>query len=330
MTSLLIDDPSFPFQASDGSFLLKTVNSETNFQRILQKSRNLRPDSPTTIQACQELGIQLGDLKQKNLDDFKDSTVEEEIVHFRFQHYKKRYAQLLIDVLARKKQIVKKLKDKKLRELEQLQSADNSNTLNLSASSPPFQFKSAENSPDTVKTPFYFPKNLIKSVSSATFNKSMSFFRKSKDVNSNSVCPFPVINNDSTLQNAEKTIDGLNKTLSDEIFKYNRAKLQKQKEAKRRYEEEINKLKALESRNDKERRKKQLEKKQIEERKKVELDKKKLQEERFEKIKEAGKNFHMQKKGRKRRHGQSACKSVLFLYYLLQKLLGKRSLKKKE
>jgi len=55
---------------------------------------------------------------------------------------------------------VKKLKDKKLRELEQLQSADNSNTLNLSASSPPFQFKSAENSPDTVKTPFYFPKNL--------------------------------------------------------------------------------------------------------------------------------------------------------------------------
>jgi len=56
----------------------------------------------------------------------------------------------------------------------------------------------------------------------------MSFFRKSKDVNSNSVCPFPVINNDSTLQNAEKTIDGLNKTLSDEIFKYNRAKLQKQ------------------------------------------------------------------------------------------------------
>jgi len=59
--SVLIDETHQTSQTPTSSKLLDPKNPKS----ITAKAKTLRPDSPTTIQACQELGILIEDIIQK-------------------------------------------------------------------------------------------------------------------------------------------------------------------------------------------------------------------------------------------------------------------------
>ncbi|CAK71597.1 unnamed protein product (macronuclear) [Paramecium tetraurelia] len=66
---------------SNASCLPRHLNIQ-GFQKF-----NIKSNSPRTLQACQELGIDPIVLELKEESDFKQNDLDEEIIQLRYQHY---------------------------------------------------------------------------------------------------------------------------------------------------------------------------------------------------------------------------------------------------
>ena len=62
--SVIVEDTAIPTLQSSPSRILGPEKNSTR-QGASNRPKGIRTDSPTTIQACEELGLVLDDLKQK-------------------------------------------------------------------------------------------------------------------------------------------------------------------------------------------------------------------------------------------------------------------------
>jgi len=266
------------------------------------KPKGIRTDSPTTIQACEELGLLLDDLKQKNAEDFRDPQVEEAIVQIRYNHYLKRFNQTIKDVTSQKKQITRRMRKQLLQ--------TTSDNLRTQTANPTAQSRNnlAMNSSCVFTKPFtpYSPmgKSVVISPIHTNFNRTISYFRTShKSPNVKNIDE--VVGADEP-QSASLTspVGNFHKTFSEEISKFNKAKRQQQREAREAYEEEIKRIKVMEDFKEKEKRRLEKEKKEALERKKKEEERRRLEEDKAERIKELEKDYKIKKQMEKEKMKQ--------------------------
>jgi len=291
MTTVILDESHV---ISSGFIPSRILGSERNVIKVGQKGKILRADSPTTLRACQDLGLVISDLKQKTFDDFKVPNVEEEIIQIRFQHYIKKYNQIIKDVLNKKKQIAQKIKDETAQQA--IPQHFSQRDLLTSSYGHPFRTKSTGNSPKELKTPYSSLIPAMTNKAMSNFNKTISGFRKSSeyiDIETSTNAVDPSENEVSPIKS--NPFEKLNKTLSQEIFKFSQTKIRQQKNARMRYESEVRRLDMFEEIKEKEKRKEQIEKMKISTRMKSESEKKKIQEERVFKIKQLKRDFKVQK-----------------------------------
>ncbi|CAD8062342.1 unnamed protein product [Paramecium sonneborni] len=96
---------------------------------------NIKSNSPRTLQACQELGIDPIVLELKEESDFKQNELDEEIIQLRYQHYLNRAHQLFTEITQRRKEIIQRQRQKQLNNNNaSIESLDRSKTIKLQQS----------------------------------------------------------------------------------------------------------------------------------------------------------------------------------------------------
>ncbi|CAD8155834.1 unnamed protein product [Paramecium octaurelia] len=113
---------------SNTSYLPRHLNIQ-GFQKF-----NIKSNSPRTLQACQELGIDPIVLELKEESDFKQNDIDEEIVQLRYQHYLNRAHQLFTELTQRRKEIIQRQRQKQLNNNASIESLDRSKTIKLQQS----------------------------------------------------------------------------------------------------------------------------------------------------------------------------------------------------
>jgi len=291
MATVILDESHV---VSSGFIPSRILGSERNVVKVGHKGKILRADSPTTIRACQDLGLVINDLKQRAFDDFKDPNLEEEIIQIRFQHYIKKYNQMIKDVLNRKKQIAQKMKDETAQQV--IQQHFSQRDLMTSSYGIHFRTKSTGNSPKELKTPYSSLLPAMTNKAMSNFNKTISGFKNSSeriDIETSTNIVDPSDNEISPIK--ANPFEKLNKTLSQEIFKFSQTQIRQQKNARMRYESEVRRLDMFEEIKEKEKRRGQVEKMKVLNRMKNENEKKKIQEEKNFKIKQLKRDEKVQK-----------------------------------
>ncbi|CAD8109438.1 unnamed protein product [Paramecium primaurelia] len=113
---------------SNTSYLPRHLNIQ-GFQKF-----NIKSNSPRTLQACQELGIDPIVLELKEESDFKQNDLDEEIIQLRYQHYLNRAHQLFTEITQRRKEIIQRQRQKQLNNNASIESLDRSKTIKLQQS----------------------------------------------------------------------------------------------------------------------------------------------------------------------------------------------------
>ncbi|CAD8159710.1 unnamed protein product [Paramecium octaurelia] len=113
---------------SNASCLPRHLNIQ-GFQKF-----NIKSNSPRTLQACQELGIDPIVLELKEESDFKQNDLDEEIIQLRYQHYLNRVHQLFTEITQRRKEIIQRQRQKLLNNNASIESLDRSKTIKLQQS----------------------------------------------------------------------------------------------------------------------------------------------------------------------------------------------------
>ncbi|CAD8069216.1 unnamed protein product [Paramecium sonneborni] len=113
---------------SNASCLPRHLNIQ-GFQKF-----NIKSNSPRTLQACQELGIDPIVLELKEESDFKQNDLDEEIIQLRYQHYLNRAHQLFTEITQRRKEIIQRQRQKQLNNNASIESLDRSKTIKLQQS----------------------------------------------------------------------------------------------------------------------------------------------------------------------------------------------------
>lgn len=304
MTSVIIEDSVFLTNVHHNASRTSSGHEKTLLKVSTRKAP--RADSPMTLQACQELGFLPSDLKQKTVEDFKDSTVDEEIVQLRFRHYLKRYNQIMKDVAAARRKIAKGLRNHHTQQLDQQQvpmEGSSPNTVNSYYLSS-LKMPKTSHSTQMPKTPLSPLASFLANSMTQNFNKTMNYFRNSHNNADIKSADQIVLVDDSPIHSAHNPSDQLSKTLSQDVFKFNRAKQRKQKEANEIYCQEAKRIEMLKEIEERKKKEKEKINTMIVERKKKVVEKKKLQEEKAEKIREYERNYNYRKEDEKERLNQ--------------------------
>jgi len=286
------------------------------------KQKTLRLDSPTTLEACKELGILPEQLKPKTVDDFKEPNVPEDIIQLRFAHHQKRYNQIVIDVYAARRQIVRAQQRQHRQQQQQIQQHQQQQQLQIQTQ-PAFDFitgtdivgtkavaRSTSRSninqtlspPPVLKYSLSHTHSFVQSPMMSTFHKAISYMRKSHDTSEVKGLHEILVSEDgNTFVDEASEFDH---ALANEVAKFNKAKRQKQKEAKDLFQEDLRKLKLQEDLQEREKKMKEREKRIKIENQKNKEEKRRKAKEKLEKIKNVERRYEEKKEEEKERQKQ--------------------------
>jgi len=290
MSLINFDDSRRLTSEAFGSPLLERQHTKT-----LGKTKQLRLDSLTTIQACNELGILVEDLKPKNLEDFKSPNCDEGIPELRYNHYTKRYDQNLKDVMMRKRQLNRaRMKSDRLSlpaldiDANGLKSATIFHGSNI-----PVSARAAlnnTNGSNALKLSLLSPQASLPTPMLTTYNKTINYFRNSHETGETRGIN-DIVGNEMSTYGGDDMVTQFSSALAQEVSKFNKVKRQKQKEALDAYVEEMKRIKLVEELKEKEKRKEIRSRKLVAEKQKVDLEKKKKAEDKLEQLRENDKKI---------------------------------------
>jgi len=270
-------------------------DAERHATKANGKTKTLRLDSPTTIEACAELGILIDELRPKTLDDFKDGMIEEEIVQVRFNHYLKRYNQYVTDVFARKRELTR-AKNRNRRSSKNIDNTTGLKSYGVIGNSR--QNLNNSEGVDMMRHSNSANNTLVPPAMLMNYNKTMAYLRTSHDT-AQTKDMIDILGNETSMYDNDGVTERFDNALSLEVNKFNKIKRQKQKEALDAYEEEMKRVQMKEYLEEKEKKKHEREKKLVVDRKKQEEERKRRAEDKLDQIRDAERKYRQQKQEEK-------------------------------
>jgi len=210
----------------------------------------------------------------KGRDDFEENGVAEDIIHVRYNHYIRRYNDLVKEVLHKKREFAKYRRQNQ--QHAQINTQNGSSNIETKADGKPntmisiaplsMRSLNLRNSSGTLLSPLsdlHSPgtgrnAHFLTQISPAhldTYKKTVSIVKEAKNSPQK-------ISLDMTSSPTDKAKDDFDLQLSVELDKFNRLKGLKQREAIETYEEEIKRIKIIQSMSVREKKRIEFEKKQ--------------------------------------------------------------------